>query len=41
MKQIDAGNWDELHARMLRSEGLGGAIILAFQVFIVAGLIFG
>jgi hypothetical protein len=41
MKRINAGNWDELHSRMLLGEGLGGAIILAFQAFLVAGLIFG
>ena len=41
MRQLNARNWDDLHARMLRNEGLGGAFTLAFQVLIIAGLIFG
>jgi hypothetical protein len=40
MRRVKTGSWDELHSRMLRGEGLGGAVILAFQAFIVVGLIF-
>jgi len=40
MNQAHAKGWDELHSRMLRSEVFGGAIMLAFQAFIVAGLVF-
>jgi hypothetical protein len=41
MRAGSARNWDDLHARMLRNEGLGGALTLAFQVLVVVGLFFG
>jgi hypothetical protein len=41
MREANARNWDDLHARMLRNEGLGGALTLAFQVLVVAGLFLG
>jgi hypothetical protein len=41
MMQVRTKNWDELHSRMTLDEGFGGAVILAFQVLIVAGLFLG
>jgi hypothetical protein len=41
MRAANARNWDDLHARMLRNESLGGALTLAFQVLVVVGLFFG
>ena len=41
MREANARNWDDLHARMLRNESFGGALTLAFQVLVVAGLFLG
>ena len=41
MRATNSRDWDDLHARMLRNESFGGALTLAFQVLVVAGLFFG
>lgn len=41
MRQLGAGNRDDLDERMLVSEWLGGALTFAFQVLIVATLFLG
>lgn len=41
MKRMNAGDWDALHASMLRSEFLGGAVTLSFQALVVAVLLLG
>jgi hypothetical protein len=41
MSRLNTRNWDEFHGRMLRGEWIAGAVMLAFQALVVAGLTFG